>query len=313
MALTIDQITAASYPAVLSAKRKPANQWSEHSLLNEFERQGAVRRKAFGPTLEETLDYRKNADAAFLATDFTSVNVAKTDVLTAASFAVGELAIPITWTEGDEVKNPEENQKVALVTSLLENGINTHDDMIEQALFGTVTNKFLGFQNVLPDTGQGTPGGIDAATELWWRNFSGTYKADGTDINAALATAMNAASKGSGSSLAPTLLFSGSAAYAIYEATLSKLIRFVDTKTADGSFQALAFRTARWVYSQYGNTRIYGVNPKSFHVDISKDANRKLMEKQMIPDKVAWIRKIYSACQLTTNNKSRGFVLTQVP
>src|SRR5262245_6988836 len=98
MALTIDQITAASYPAVLTRARKPANQWSEHSVLKEFERQKAVERKAFGPTLEETLDYRRNPDAAFLATDMTATSLNKTDILTAASYQVAELAAPITWS-----------------------------------------------------------------------------------------------------------------------------------------------------------------------------------------------------------------------
>ncbi|HEX6272886.1 MAG TPA: phage major capsid protein [Polyangiaceae bacterium] len=311
MAIPIEQIIAASYPAVLTAMRKPANQWSQTSLMRAMEEVKMIRRKPFGPTLEETLDYRMNPNAAFLATDMTDLVLDKTEVLTAASFAVGELAVPIVWSEGDDVKNPTENQKVALVESLLENGINTHDDKIEQALFGTVTNKFLGFQNVLPDDGQGTPGGVDAAVETWWRNPVGTYLDDGSDIEAAIGTAFDAASKGSGSSLKPNLLFTGAAAYGIYMSSLQSLQRFINAKEADAGFVQIAFRTAAFVFSQYGNTRIYGVNSKSFHLDISKDANRKLLEKQMIPTKVAWNRKIYSALQLTTNNKSRGFVLTQ--
>lgn len=311
MALSIDQITAASYPAVLTAMRKPANQWSQSSLLKEFERQKALRKKPFGPTLEETLDYRRNPGAAFLATDMTTTSTTKTEVLTAASFAVGELAVPITWSEGDETKNPTENQKVALVKSLLENGINSHDDVVEEALFGTVTNKFLGFRNVLPDNGQGSPGGIDASTELFWENYSATYLSDGSNIEAALFTAMDIASKGSGSSLPVTLVFGGSEPYGLYEASLQTLQRFIDTKEADGGFKTLAVKTARFVFSQWGNDRIYGINPTSFHLDVSSDAFRKLLEKVQIPNAVAWNRKIYSAMQLTTNNKSRGFVLTQ--
>jgi hypothetical protein len=312
MPLGISQIVAASYPAVLTAMRKPANQWSETSLMRALESTKAVRRKAFGPTLEETLDYQMNPNATFLATDMTDLTIGKTDVLTAASYAVGELAVPIVWSEGDDVKNPTENQKVALVESLLENGINTHDDKIEQALFGTATSGFLGFQSVLPDDGQGTPGGIDAATEVWWRNPIGTYLDDGTDIEAAMGAAFDAASKGSGSTLKPNLLFTGPGPYGIYMGALQTMQRFVNTKEADAGFTSVAFRTASVVFSQYGNTRIYGINGKSFHLDISKDANRKLLEQQMIPTKVAWIRKIYSALQLTTNNKSRGFVLVQV-
>ena len=97
MPLDVSQIIAASYPGVLNAMRKPANQWSEASLMRALEAKKAVRRKAFGPTLEETLDYRMNPGAAFLATDMTRISTSvKTDVLTAASYAVGELAIPIS-------------------------------------------------------------------------------------------------------------------------------------------------------------------------------------------------------------------------
>jgi hypothetical protein len=313
MALTIDQITAASYPAVLTAMRKPANQWSEHALLREMEKQKAVERKAFGPTLEETLDYRRNPDAAFLATDMTDTSLNKTDVLTAASYAVAEIAAPITWSEGDEVKNPTENQKVALVKSLIENGINTHDDMLEEAMFGVVTQKMNGFQTILPDNGNGNPGGIDATTELWWKNPIGTYSAAGTNIEAALNTVFDKAAKGSGSSLQPSLIFTGPTPYGLYMASLQALQRFIDSDEASAGFKQVGFRTARVVFSQYGNTRIYGINAKSFRLVISKDANRKLLEKTQIPNKVAWNRKIYSAVQLVTNNKSRGFVLTQVP
>jgi hypothetical protein len=311
MALSIDQIMAASYPAVLTAMRKPANQWSQNSLLDEFDRQKMIERKPFGSTLEETLDYRRNPGGGFLATDMTTTSLTKTEVLTAASYAIGEIAIPITWSEGDETKNPTENQKVNLVKSLVTNGIDTHDNLIEEALFSTVTNGFLGFQNVLPDNGEGTPGGIDAGTETFWRNVTGTYLDDGTDIESALTAATISAGKGSGSKLPITLLFGGAEPYSLYMGALQSFQRFIDTKEADGGFKQIAHMTARFVASQFGGTRIYGVGSKSFKLSVSSDAFRKMLDKVQVPNAVAWNRKIYSACQLVTNNKSRGFVLTQ--
>ena len=44
MALTIGQLAAASYPAVLAEKRKGANQWNESAAMRELEKQGAVKR-----------------------------------------------------------------------------------------------------------------------------------------------------------------------------------------------------------------------------------------------------------------------------
>jgi hypothetical protein len=85
MALTIGQIVAASYPAVLNAMRKAANQWVESAFLRELERQNAVERASLGATIEKTLDYQRNPGAAFLATDLQPTSMSKTEVLTAAS------------------------------------------------------------------------------------------------------------------------------------------------------------------------------------------------------------------------------------
>jgi len=311
MALTIDQITAASYPEVLTAMRKPANQWAEHALLRAMQKAKGIEYKPFGPTLEETLDYRRNPDGAFMANDMSDVSNNKTEVLTAASYAVGQLAVPITWSEGDEVKNPTENQKVALVKSLLSNAIETHDDLVEEAMFGTVTQGFLGFQNLLPDSGEGAPGGIDAATEVWWKHPIGVYAADGSDIESALGTAYDSAIKGSGSTLKPNLIFGGVAPFELYMASLQSMQRFVNTSEADGGYTTVAFREIPVIFSHFGNDRLYGISTKSTRLVISNDANRKMLDKIQLPTKVAWNRKLYSAMQLLTNNKSRNFVLTK--
>lgn len=312
MALSITQIVAASYPAVLAKMRAPANQWNESALLREFERQGMIQRKSLGPTIECPLDYRANPGTDFLATDLTAMSLSKADVLTAASYSVAELSVPVVWSKGDDAKNPTENQKVALVKNILENGINSHDDAIELGLFATSTDGFTGMQTVIPDTGQGTVGGIDASTETMWRNTSSTYAADGSDVEAALTSAHNAVAKGSGSQLTPSILFSGPDPHAIYEGSLQTKQRFIDVEDAKGGFKTLAFKMARFVFSQYGGTRIYGANKKSLNLVVSKEYFRDKGPEQELNDKNGYRVFIYSALQLVTDNKSRLFVLTQV-
>lgn len=312
MGLSISQITAASYPAVLAAMRGPTNQWSESALLREFERQGMVKRKSLGPTIECPLDYRANPGVDFLLTDLTAMSLNKTDVLTAASYSVAELSVPVVWSKGDDAKNPTENQKIALVKTLLSNGIESHDDAIESALFGTTTDGFTGVQTIIPDSGQGTVGGIDASTETFWRNTSQTYAADGSDIEAALTSAHNAVAKGSGSQMTPSILFSGATPHALYEASQQVKQRWVDSKEFDAGAKVIAFKTARYVFSQYGGTRIYGANKKSLNLVVSKEYFRDKGPEQELNDKNGFRVFIYSALQLVTDNKSRLFVLTQV-
>lgn len=312
MALSISQITAASYPAVLNRMRKGVDNWSESALMREFEKQGMVKRTSLGPTIEVTLDYRKNQAVDFLATSLTAMTLTATDVLTAASYAVAELSVPVIWSKGDDAKNPSENQKVAFVKNLLENGINSHDDAIETGLFGTSDDGFTGMQTIIPDSGQGTVGGIDSATETWWRNYSSTYNLDGSDIEAALTTAWNTVAKGSGSGLTPTILFSGPTPHALYEGSLQVKQRFIDVDEAVGGYKSLAFKTARYVFSQAGGSRIYGANKKSLNLVVSKEYFRDKGPEQELNDKNGMRFFIYSALQVVTDNKSRLFVLTGV-
>jgi hypothetical protein len=198
MAITIEQMAAVSYPAVLAEMRKGANQWAENAALREMERQGVIQRINLGPTIEAPLDYRPNPDAAFLAGDQDEASMVKTEVMTSASYVVAQLSVPVTWTKGDDAKNPTENQKVNFVKQILENGINSHDDLIESAIFTSTTvggDEFNGLDNLVAATGTGTVGGIDASVETWWKNYSDTYT-DASDIEATFTTAFNKCCKG---------------------------------------------------------------------------------------------------------------------
>ena len=312
MALSIGQILAVSYPAVMAERKKAANQWAESAFMRHLEKLGAIKRISFGTTIECPLDYQRNPNAGFLATDMEAVSLVKTEVLTAAEYSTGRLSVPITWSKEDEAKNSSENQKIALVKSLIENADESHDDLVEEALFATVTDGVLGMQNLISDDGEGSIGGINAATEVWWKNDFDTYLDDGSDIEAALAEADNTTSKGSGSKMGVKLLVSGSAPHALYEGQLTSNQRYIDTATGSAGFKALAFRDKPFIYSQHGHaTRIYGINPKSFQLVVSKDAYKLKGDTIEIPNQNGYVVKLFSMLQLVTNNRSRLFVLEE--
>lgn len=313
MSVSIEQIVAASYPAVLAEMRKPANQWVENAALREMERQGVITRISLGPTIEAPLDYRVNADTAVLAGDQDTASLVKTDVLTSASYSVAQISVPVVWTKGDDAKNPEENQKISFVKALLENAINSHDDLIEQCIFTSSTaggDEFNGLNDLVSASGTGTVGGIDAGTETWWQNYADTYN-DASDIEATFTTAFNRAAKGSGSALQPKFMISGVAPHVMYESGLQTLQRFVDTDEANAGFKVLAFKSARYVYSQFGGTKVYFLNPKNYQIVASKQYFRDKGNTMEIPDQNAFVFKIYSALQALTNNRSRLAVVDQ--
>lgn len=304
MALTIGQMVASSYPAVLTEKRKASNQWGEASFLRELERQGGVVRKSLGPTIEAPLDYQRNPGAAFLATELQPTSMTKTQILTAASYDVAECSVPVVWSKKDEVQNPTENQKVDFVAALLSNAIGSHDDLIEQYVFATSTSGFLGLLTHVVDAGTGSDGGIDSAVETWWKNKSSQY-VDDTDIESAFTTVWNNCTKGSGSSMSPTLMVSDSATQALFEGTQQAQQRYVDTQELKAGFKVLGFKTARYVFSKEGSTRVFFLNPKNFQLVVSKDYFRDRGDTQEIQNANGFVTKIYSALQTVTNNRSR--------
>jgi hypothetical protein len=310
VALSVNQMVAASYNAVLTKARKATDQWSENAALRELDKQGFIETVAGGPQFEETLDYRRNPGGEFLTGDMATLSANKTEVLTAALYDPAELAVPIVWSRGDEAKNPSENQKVALVKTLITNALNTHDDLIEQALFSVTTESFHGLQTVVPDSGQGTVGGIDASTETFWRNVVTTYASNFSDIEAKLETEWNAVIRGSGSTKTPNVIISNAATQAGYVGTQQEFIRYIDANEANAGFKVVAYKTARWIFSPYGSTRIYMLPKAAITLKVVKGAYRDLGEMTPIPHQNSFERKIYSMLQLTVKEKARCGLLT---
>ncbi len=304
VSLTISQIVAVSYPAVLAEMRKAQNQWAESAFMRELEKQGALERKSLGATIEAPLDYQRNPGTTFLSNELQTTSMTKTEVVSSASYDIAEVSVPIVWSKRDEVLNPAENQKIALVKQLLENGINSHDDIIEQSLFLTNTAGFLGLLTHCPTNGLGSDGGIDATSNAFWRPQQATY-VDDTDIESSFTTVWNACAKGSGSKLMPTLMVSDGATQALFEGTQQANQRYVDSDELKAGFKILAFKTSRYVFSQYGTTTVYFLNPKNFSLVVSKEYFRDRGDTQEIPNANGFVTKIYSAMQSVTNNRSR--------
>lgn len=300
----ISQIISASYPAILAEKRKGANQWAESALLREMDRQGAIETKPLGATIDIPLDYQRNQGTVIQSTDLQPLSMTKTEVVTTATYDIAEITAPIVWSKKDDVMNPSENQKINLATTRISNAIDSHDDVIEQCFFTTSTNGLLGLLTHIVDAGTGSDGGIDSTVNTFWRNQNSTY-VDDTDIEAAFTTVWNACAKGSGSALMPTLMVSDSATQALFEGTQQANQRYVDSNELKAGFKILGFKTARYVFSQYGTSRVFFSNAKNLKLVFSSNAFRDLDKEQSLVNANGYIRKVYSAGQFVTDNRSR--------
>jgi hypothetical protein len=107
------------------------------------------------------------------------------------------------------------------------------------------------------------------------------------------------------------MVASDASSQAIYEGQLQSLIRFVDTASADAGFKKLAFKTAGWVFSQYGTTNIYLLG-KGIELRVFKNAFRLMGDTLEHIGQNGYTRKIFTMAQLVASAKSRCGVLTRV-
>jgi hypothetical protein len=287
--------------------RKAANQWNESAAMRLLENQKAIKREPLGSQIEVPVDYRANPDGGVLASSQDTFALTNTEVLTSAVYSISEISYPVVWTKLEEVQNPTEAQKIPLVKSKLENGINSHDDKVEQLIFTTSTaggTEFSGLADLVPTSGQGTVGGVAASTETWWRNQVDTYT-DASDIEAGFTNVFNACLKGSGSPMGPKFMLSGATPYGLFEAGLQTLQRFVDSKEANAGFEVLMFKNCKYAFSQYGGSSVYFLNPMAYSLVFSRNAFREKQDTMPIQGQNAYYFLIYSAGQAVVSNKSR--------
>jgi hypothetical protein len=270
-----------------------------------------VVRKSLSDVIEATLDYRRNPGAKFLGSDLEPMSLAKTEVFTAAQYAPSQLSVPVEWSKMDDVKTPSENSKIAFVDGLLENALNSHDDLIEEALFASSTQGFVGLPGLFATSGQGSAGGIDSGVEVFWRHPADSYSSDGSDIEAVLTEVWNTSIKGSGNSKLPKVLISGSDACSLFESTQQPLQRYNDQKLRAG-FNTIHFKVAPFTFSQYGSDEIYGLND-NFKIVVSKQYFRDRGKTQENDDANGFRFFIYSALQTAVKNKSQQFVANETP
>jgi hypothetical protein len=310
MAIPFTQLVASTYDDVVNERNKSADQWSDSSFLKHLEKLGGVKRISGGATLQLTLDYRSNSGADFLATDTTTTSTTKTEILTAASYSMIPLIVPVNWSFFDEAVNSEKNQKVDLVASIVDNAISSHDQAIESAMFAATggTDGFNTLVDLYTEDGTGTVGTIVSGTETWWKNKFKDYDA-GATLLADMTTLYNDCAKGS-SGRVPNVIVTAAAPHGVYEGKLVANQRYVDANSASGGFKALKFKTADVIFSSgYASDSFFFFNTHDTQLFVVSSAWRKRRSPVEHINAAMMNMKVFSVLQLATRNRSRGGVL----
>lgn len=312
MAIPVTQLVAATYDDVVNERNKAADQWSDSAALTHLEKIGGIKRIAGGPKITVTLDYRQNAGLDFLATDTTATSTSKTEILTHAEYTPIPVVVPVNWSLFDEAVNAEKNQKVDLVSAIVDNAITSHDQGFETALFAATggTDGFTTFVDMFTEDGTGTIGGIISGTETWWKSqFLDWSTHTGATLLADYNTLYFACAKGSGGR-EPNVVLSNATMYGAFLAANQANQRFLET--TGGTLKYVKLINADMVYSSANtssNENAFMFNTNDTFVTVLRGAWRQRRTPVEFTNAAMMNMKVFSVAQLVSRNRSRGGLL----
>ncbi len=257
-------------------KKVVDNVTKHNGLLTVLKERGNIKTDATGGyEIAMPLSYAENATYQRYS-GYDTLNIGASDVLSAAKYDWQQVALHVT-ASGRELKmNNSEQQMVPLVKARVKVAMATAANNLSIDLYstGALSNQIGGLGNIIQQNGQGTVGGINAATFTFWQNkfqevVGGDIAVDGALIGtpityANLRNAMTAnwlkLNRGNDK---PDLIVSSQDMYTVYESGLQDLQRYSDGKMAQAGFEAIKYKTSNLIYDDNVN---FGINSEQMYM-----------------------------------------------
>jgi hypothetical protein len=260
---------------------------SKHNALYRMIAEGGrARTEDGGTSISIPLEYASNGTyQRYSGLDL--LNVAQSDVISAADFQWRNIAIHVV-ASGNELRINNGPSKIAsLAKSRIRNAINTFANNFSADMYadGTLANQIGGLQLLVPDTGLGTVGGIDASAFPFWQS---KVQSAAAPLQGGAAIVPSGVSGIMESLMLPLylettrnndqvdLIVASNDYYTYYEQGLSSQKFYVDDSSAQAGFTALRYKKAKVIFdgnSGMPGSRMYFLNTKYVEVVAHVDAN----------------------------------------
>lgn len=221
-------------------------------LLDRLRRRGKVKMAAGGRTIVQELETALNPNGGWYA-GYDPLNTTTFEPFSAAEYDWKQAYVPVVWSGLEKLKNMGEFEVIDLVGSRIKNGEKSLYDLVAQASYSDGTGSGgkqlhgLGLF-VVSANGTGSVGGIDRATNTFWRNQVVSVTMSATTINLAsinpstFLQAMNslaiACTRGNDH---PDLWVGDGRSYKLYLESLQPIQRVTSTELAGYGFTALKY------------------------------------------------------------------------
>jgi hypothetical protein len=261
---------------------------NRNALLNRMYKKGNYRTEDGGLSIVEPLDYNSNSTyQRYSGWDF--LNVAQSDVLSAAEFSWKQIAIHVVASGLELRTNSGDSALEKLVSARIKNAMRTFENNFSSDLYsaGSLTNQIGGLQAIVADTNTNTIGGIDANTWTFWRNTVYDFSVD--SVTASATTIESSMLKlwlqiDRGPSDQPDLIVMSTDYYTFFENSQTSIKRYASAESAQGGFVTLKYKNADVIYDTSAtgipSTHAYMLNTNYLKLVVHGDADMETMEKK---------------------------------
>ena len=152
--------------------REVSDNVSRHNALyNRLSKRGKLRTVSGGYEIVRPLDYAENGTFQRFS-GYDSLNVASSDVISAAKYDWVQAAVHITASGREMRMNNGPEALIDLAEARTKNAMRTAANNMSVDLYssGALSNQMGGLAHIIQTNGQGTVGGINSATYTFWRN-----------------------------------------------------------------------------------------------------------------------------------------------
>lgn len=290
-----------------------------NALLRYLKRKKKMRTEDGGITIATPLEYAENSTYQRYS-GFDVLNVAQSDVMTAAEFQWRQLAVNVV-ASGRELRiNKGEARIVNLAKSRLKNAMNTYNNQFSFDIYsdGSLANQVNGLQALVSDAGTGTVGGIDSTTWPFWRNLvqsaaaprqgGGAIIPGPTTVESLMLPLYLDLVRGNDMI---DLIVASNDYFSFYEQSQTSIKRYTNdggsAGNADGGFMSMKYKGADVVFdgnSGIPQSRMYFLNTDYFEVVSHSDANMTVMDEAKPYNQDAVVIPVLWMGNLVVTNRS---------
>lgn len=289
-------------------KREVVDNVSDNNaLMTYLKKKGHIKTENGGYEIVLPLDYAENATYQRYS-GYDSLDTSASDVLSAAKYDWGQVAIHVTASGRELRMNSGQQAMINLVKARIKNAMRTAANNMSVDIYsdGALTNQIGGLAAMITQAGTGTVGGIISGTYTFWKNqFVDMTTPSATNIIGYMNQLWLSLVRGTDK---PDLIVSSHDLYNYYESALQANQRYADSTSASAGFESLKYKTANVIFDSNTNFTtttedMYFLNTDYLYLIEHSDARWTQDDEKVPVNQDAVVIPMYWMGQLVTSNR----------